>query len=447
MFSMLILNKQLGLSMVVLFIALASSACTGGSSSSSDTSAPVVPAATPIATDASSSESVIRFLEDRVKKDKDDFIAYNKLAGYYLQRVRETGDLNYLALATRAAQSSLKILPAEQNVGGLAALAQVEFTAHEFTASREHAQQLITLDPKQSYPFHLLGDSLIELGEYDKAAKLILELEKRESGASIEMRLGKLALLRGDIEGAKRRFSNAVIFAQDQMTPSPESVAWTRWQLGEVYFSTGEYEAAEKHYRDSLITFPDYFRALASLGRVRAALGDLNGAIEYYQRATRILPDPAFVAALGDLYQLAGRAKEAQAQYALVEQMGKLSQANGVLYNRQIAHFYADHDMKAEEAYAQARLEYEKRRDIYGADALAWTALKAGKITEAQQAIKDALKLGTRDAKLFYHAGMIAKAAGDLDTARNDLKRALALNPQFDPLQALNAKKTLESLE
>ena len=117
-----------------------------------------------------------------------------------------------------------------------------------------------------------------------------------------------------------------------------------------------------------------------------------------------------------------------------------------MLYNRQLAIYYADHDLRAEEAYRQAQLEYEKRRDIYGADALAWTALKAGKLTEAQTVIKEALKLGTRDAKLFYHAAMIAKATGDNATARDYLKHALALNPQFDALQALAAKKTLESL-
>ena len=83
------------------------------------------------------------------------------------------------------------------------------------------------------------------------------------------------------------------------------------------------------------------------------------------------------------------------------------------------------------------------RRDIYGADTLAWTALKAGKLAEAQAAIKEALRLGTRDAKLFYHAGMIARAAGNKAAARNYLQRALTLNPQFDPFQALIAKRTL----
>ncbi len=82
---------------------------------------------------------------------------------------------------------------------------------------------------------------------------------------------------------------------------------------------------------------------------------------------------------------------------------------NGALDNRQLALFYADHDLKAAEADALAAKEYEVRRDIYGADALAWTALKAGRVEEARAAIKDALRLKTEDARLFYHAGMIAR--------------------------------------
>src|SRR5205085_8288958 len=116
-----------------------------------------------------------------------------------------------------------------------------------------------------------------------------------------------------------------------------ETIAWIRWQLGELAFSTGDYAKAEQHYRDALTTFPDYYRALGGLGRALAAKGDLPGAIAGYERAVQVIPDPAFVAALGDLYKLAGRDQEAAAQYALVEQIGKLNAANGLLYNRQVA--------------------------------------------------------------------------------------------------------------
>ncbi len=411
---------------------------------------PPLPAATFLPADNEVTEGAIRFLEDRVKRDPADFIAHNKLAGYYLQRLRETGRTTYLGLASRSAKASLAAIPAEQNLGGLAALAQVESASHHFAASRDHAKQLMQREPRKSYPYLLLGDSLLELGDYDGAAAVYQQLVDRSddsdsSKTTVETRLARLALLRGETDAARRHFINALTVALDNAYPPRETVAWCRWQLGEVAFSVGDYQTAEQHYRDSLITFPDYHSALASLGRVRAAQGDLPGAIEIYQRAIQVLPDPAFVAALGDLYRLAGREKDAAAQYERVEQIERTEAAGGEHHHRrQLALFYADHDMKAEEAYASAVHEYEERRDIYGADALAWTALKAGKVTEAQAAIKDALRMGTRDAKLFYHAGMIARAAGEKEAARDYLQRALTLNPQFDPLQATIAKKALE---
>ncbi len=62
---------------------------------------------------------------------------------------------------------------------------------------------------------------------------------------------------------------------------------------------------------------------------------------------------------------------------------------------------------------------------------------------EAQGAMNEALRLGTADAKLFYHAGMIARAAGERASARQFLTRALTLSPQFDPLQASIARSAL----
>ena len=198
-------------------------------------------------------------------------------------------------------------------------------------------------------------------------------------------------------------------------------------------FQTGDLRGAERHYQDALNAYPNYVRAVASLGRVRAALGDSAGGIQQYEKAMRIIPDPVFAAALGDLYKLTGRSQEAAQQYTLVEQIGRLNEFNGSLYNRQLILFYADHDLKPGEAYQSAAQEYVVRRDIYGADALAWSALKAGKTAEARSAIKDALRLGTIDARLFYHAGLIAQAAGDRASAHEYLQKALSINPKFDP--------------
>jgi len=421
----------------LVFLAVLTQACGQAVSSASSNNPAPLPVAAALPSDEEVSRTAMRFLEARVKADPDDLVAQNKLGGYYLQSLRETGQLTYLDLARRAAQASLKSLPAEMNSSGLVLLAQTEFAAHQFAEVRTHAEQLLKLDKRKPYPYQLLGDAHLELGDYEAARTAFAKLAELAPGqVSTETRLARLAALRGDQAREREHYENALRTALAVVPPNRETVAWCRWQLGETAFSTGDYRSAEQHYREALTTFPNYYRALAGLGRARAAQGDVAGALEQYEHATRLLPEPPTIAALGDLYQLAGRKADAATQYALCEQLAQLGQAHGELYSRHLALFYADHDLKAAEAYQAARQEYAQRRDIYGADALAWTAYKAGKLAEAQTAIKDALRLGTQDAKLFYHAGLIARAAGDSASASAYLQRAAKLNPQFDPLQA-----------
>ncbi|MGI8960915.1 MAG: tetratricopeptide repeat protein [Bryobacteraceae bacterium] len=402
--------------------------------------------AQPAASDEASSANTIRFLLDRVKRDPDDFIAQSMLSSSLLQKVRETGNADYLERAKRAAQASLVSVPAERNAGGVSALARAEMAEHDFVKAREDGSRLTQIHPETVNSWGVLTDALLELGDYARADDAIQQMRKLGSDtAETEIRVGRLLFLQGDTAGAQKHFFRALAFALNVSPPPREIVAWCRWQLGEMAFSTGSYESAERYYREALVTYPGYVQALAALGRVRAARSDLAGAIKQYQEAVGRFPDPTFVAALGDLYHLAGHEKEAQTQYELVEQIGHLNVLNGTRYNRQIALFYADHDKKADEAYDDAAREYADRRDIYGADTLAWTALKTGRVADAQKAIAAALRLSTRDAKLFYHAGMIARASGNGKLSRDYIRRALALNPSFDPLQAIMAERALKN--
>jgi len=58
-----------------------------------------------------------------------------------------------------------------------------------------------------------------------------------------------------------------------------------------------------------------------------------------------------------------------------------------------------------------------------------------------------ALTLGTRDAMLFYHAGMIERGLGDAQSARHYLRAALETNPYWHPLQPDRARAVLDSLD
>jgi len=439
---------QIQLILLTLVLAVSSACDSAGTSP-----APAPPAAnTPAPTQRTAANPTIRFLEERVRRDPEDFVAQNKLVGEYLQVLRESGDSAYLELARRAAEASLAALPAAQNKGGLAAMIRVQFSSHDFVEARDNAKRLIDLEPNREYPYQFYGDALLELGAYDEGSAAFLKMEELAGGqgmirSALEQRLARIAFLRGDNGGAAKHMTAALRAVESMPEPHKETVAFCQWQLGETAFAAGDHRGAEKFYRLSLATYPDYFRSLSSMGRVRAAQGDMAQGIEFYEKAVRILPDIYFVAALGDLYRLTGREQDAADQYALVEKIGQLSAAGGSLYNRALAMFYADHDLKVEEAYAMAQREYETRRDIYGADALAWTALKAGKAEEAKAAMAEALKLGTKDAKLYYHAGMIENALGNRTEAKRFLDLALKINPGFDPLQSSIARQTLEALK
>ena len=295
---------------VLVFAGLTSNACTQSQEASSPKSPE--PTISEQQSKIPAANETIRFLEARVKNNSEDFIAYNKLASEYLQQMRETGDSTYLNLAARAAQSSLQILPPQQNKGGLAALVLVKYSSHEFSEARDSAKQLIDLEPNKGYPYQMLGDALLELGQYEEAAAAFRQMEmfggiQAITQSAMQQRLARLASIKGDRNGAANHYSKALKIAESMPVPPPETVAYCRWQLGETAFAAGDYKTAEKHYTDSLAAFPDYPNALGFDGKSSCGPGDLTSAIDFYERAANRFPDLTFVAALGDLYKIAGR--------------------------------------------------------------------------------------------------------------------------------------------
>jgi tetratricopeptide (TPR) repeat protein len=152
---------------------------------------------------------------------------------------------------------------------------------------------------------------------------------------------------------------------------------------------------------------------------------------------------PEFVIALGELYEASGQEAAAQRQYALVEAMAQLNVSAGMNVDLEMALFKANRGLEPAQTVEQARLAYKQRPSIYGADTLAWALYHNGEYTEAQSYSQEALRLGTRDALLYYHAGMIAYALGDAVQAREYLEEALAINPHFSVLYAPQVRMLL----
>ena len=225
-----------------------------------------------------------------------------------------------------------------------------------------------------------------------------------------------------------------------------ESIAWVRVHLGRELMAEGQRAEGERELDRALEVLPDYHLALAAKAHARVATGDLEEGMALYERAQRRVPAPDVVVALGELYAAVGRPADAKRQYELLEFIERSNVAGAATYSRQLAMFLADHGQRLDEALAIARRERSARADIFANDLLAWCLFKNGNISEARTAIDHARRLGTRDARLLFHAGMIHDALGDGETAANELTLAMQIDPGFDVLQAEVARLKLTSL-
>jgi tetratricopeptide (TPR) repeat protein len=389
-------------------------------------------------------DSQIAYYQQLIKRNPRNGKAFYGLGDALIRKARETGDPNYFNRAEEALRKSLEIAP--QNAGAKRHLAYVFYSRHEFEPAALYARKAIEMEADDGDSYGILGDALLEVGKYDEARDAYQKMMQLENSLYSRSRLAGLKSIHGDSTGSIAELEKAIAAGKATQQPA-ESVAWAQWQLGTDFLSLGDLTKAEAYYRQSLQSYPNYYRAQAGMAQVRSAQKRYDEAIDHYQKAIAVLPMPDYVAGLGDLYGKIGKPAQARQQYELVEYIGRLNAINQVLYNRELAYFYADHDMKLAESLELAKRELDYRKDIYAYDLLGWSLYKNDKVEEARDAIEKALPLGTQDAKLFFHAGMIYHRLGDKEKAKQYLAKAIATNPYFHILYAETAQKTLEQLE
>jgi tetratricopeptide (TPR) repeat protein len=321
-------------------------------------------------------------------------------------------------------------------------LAWVYGARHEFEQSIDWARRAIALQPENADAYGLWGDALLEIGDYDAAMEKYQRMLDLRPDLASYSRGAHLLFLEGDTARAMALMQKAIAAGG----PYGENIAWCQAQLALMLYSQGAYDRAAAILRASLIKAPHNYHLLIAAARVQASLNNYPAAIAAYQAATAMVPQPAAVTALGDLYLLTGRRRAAVRQFALAEAIWRLKRAGGLPTDIQRARFYADHDRNLRKALEEAHDLYRTRKNVVVADTLAWCLYKNGRLGPARRMIRQALRLGTPDARMFFHAGMIHARLGARRLACKYLRAALALSPNFDPVFASQATRTIEQL-
>jgi tetratricopeptide (TPR) repeat protein len=366
------------------------------------------------------------------------------LGGLYLQRARLTGDLGSYEQAGTALADALRRAPTDAETLGREA--SYRYRTHDFAGALDLATRVTTADPSALGALAVLGDAQVELGRDDDA---VLTYQRLAAAApqtpSVDVRRSHLAFVTGDVPTAARFAARA----EQEAVASGEfgvGLAYYREARAQLRFDQGDYDGAAKLYEQALRDAPGYYATTALLAKARAAQGRFSDAIRLYRKAIAHVPQPDYLAALGDLLAVTGQRRAAEEQYRTVELTGTLAAINRQVYNRQLALFDADHGRHVADAVRMATAELEVRKDGFGYDTAAWALLAAGRVAEARADSDRALATGVPDARVAYHAGMIAKAQGDVARARRLLSLALHRSPHFDVLQARRARQALAAL-
>lgn len=378
-------------------------------------------------------------LEERLQRLPGDWQAWSALGALHLQRASTTADPAFYERAEAAFARSLEHRP-DGNDAALVGQAALAASKHDFGAARALAEEALVINAYSSSAYGVLTDALVELGEYEPAFRSLQRMLDLRPGVPAYTRASYSFELRGDIAAARDALQQAL-----RVASHPSDVAFAQRYLGELAFGEGDLDGAERHFRAGREAAPSYAPLLAGQARVAAARGEVEHALEVWNTVVDRLPDPGYLAELGDLYASLGRQEEAAAQYELVGVVEELFRAAGADLDLEQALFAADHGDPAG-ALEVAERTWRSRRSVHAADAYAWALHVNGRHADALRLAEQARRLGTRSAQFDYHRGMIELALGDREAARGSLTSALDLNPHFSVLHAPLARAALMEL-
>jgi tetratricopeptide (TPR) repeat protein len=352
----------------------------------------------------------------------------------WVRKARTSTDPGFYVNVEACAAASLAVEP--EFVPALVLRGLALMNDHKFDEARALAGEILMRDPEDEIALGLLSDALLELGRVDDAARAAQRQMSVRPGMAAHARGSYLRWLKGDTETAKAFLRDALV---NRDARDPEPAAWAFVETASIFWHQGDYEGADALYAEALKWLPAYPPALVGRGRNALAQGEPRKAIDFFESAYRTRPLPETAWLLSDAQEMLGNADAVLEAHQRVVRQGRRGD------HLTLALFYATKNRDLDEALRLIEEERRVRRGIYVEDTYAWVLYRAGKIEEAARAIEPVLRLGTKDARLLYHAGAIRLAGGERTEGLRLVRQALSLNPKFDFTSAAEARKLSEA--
>ena len=363
-------------------------------------------------------------LQHEVRKGGNPTHGLERLGWLFVEKARVSNDPGYYKLA----EESALCLESKRSGSLEASLLRghVLHHMHRFGEAETLARELVG-SRGAPFDYGLLGDVVMEQGRLGEAADAYQKMIDLKPNLQSYSRAAHLRWLKGDLRGAIELMEMAAGAGSPR---DAESAAWAYSRLALYELQAGNQGKALQACESALEYQKDYAAALLARGRVFLAEGKSGAALRSLEQAARLNPLPEYLWTFAEALDAGGRSQEARLVETELIQKGRASDP------RTLALFLSTRGTDVETALTLAQQELKTRSDIFTLDALAWSLAAAGKTQEAYAAMKRALMEGTQDARLFYHASVIAAKAGQQKEARHWLSNASAIRQMLLPSES-----------
>ena len=358
-----------------------------------------------------------------------------KLGWLFIDKARRESNPSYYSLAEKAALCLETQY--ERKEAAFLLRGHVYQNLHRFKEAETLARVLIE---RRGLPFDyaLLGDALMEQGKLDESIDAYQKMIDLKPGLEAYSRTAHIRWLKGDLSGAIEVMEMAARAGDPR---NPEPVAWILTRLALYRWQEGDHERARQALEGASELLPDYAPTLFVKGRMLLANKEYSQAATLLRKAVEIAPLPEYQWALLESLRAEGNAQEAEAVESILMQKGASEDA------RTFSLYLASFGKNSSEAVHLAKQELQVRRDVFTYGALAWALAASGKENEAYEHILLSLKEGTKDARLFYHAGVIAFQLGKIKKSKAWLEKAEGMSDMLMPSEREKMEAVLSVLE
>ena len=367
----------------------------------------------------------------RLRPDMLD--AVRALAGSAMRR----GDMDAL---DQTSTQLISLQPASPEGYALRALSNIN--RKRFSGAEADIRKAIEISPQSAFGYVQLGNLKFAENQFENAVKAYQQ--------ALNLNQNSKDALRGLMNAyvAQKRVDQAIAAANAQIAKSPNNSGFFALLGTALFQNHRDLEGAEAAFKKSTELNKNDFDAWSNLSEVQAAQGNIEQAIATCQQSLKDNPRQASLhIMLGELYESKQDWNNAKASYQKALEI----RPDDPHASNNLAYAILQTGGNADLALSLAQTAHRAAPDSpIVVDTLGWAYYQKGAYKYAIELFNQALTLGQKNGapdnpRIHYHLGLAYKKTDQPGLAREELKRALKINP--NSADAAEAKKEIAQLK